>query len=117
MAFTNGEKSREAKLEGIGLFMVRHDDGCPFTVEAGEAEVRVLGTTFSVEHWPDEERARTRVEQGHVAVSAVGERVSLLAGEEATFADGRLVKMASASAGVKIGSRDDIPLRISHSGA
>ncbi len=106
LAFTNGEKSREAKLEGIGLFMVRHDDGCPFTVEAGAAEVRVLGTTFSVEHWPGEERVRTRVEQGHVTVSAVGERVSLLAGEEATFSDGRLVKMASASAGVKIGSRE-----------
>ena len=106
LAFTNGGKSRKAKLTGIGLFMVRHDDGCPFTVRTGEAEVRVLGTTFSVEHWPGEERVRTRVEQGHVMMEAGSVSVSLLAGEEATWDDGRLQKLASVSGPVKIGSRE-----------
>lgn len=106
LAFTNGRKSRKAELTGIGLFMVRHDEGCPFTVEAGGAAVRVLGTTFSVEHWLGEERVRTKVQQGRVMMSAGSGSVSLLAGEEATWDDGRLRKAASASGPVKIGSRE-----------
>ncbi len=106
LAFTNGGKSRKAKLTGIGLFMVRHDEKCPFAVRSGEAEVRVLGTTFSVEHWPGEERVRTRVEQGHVMMEAGSGSVSLLAGEEATWDDGKLQKLASASGPVRIGSRE-----------
>ena len=105
LAFANGNEGRQARLEGIGLFMVSRDEARPFTVEAGEAEVRVLGTTFTVEHWPGEERVRTRVRQGHVAVEAGGEMVSLLAGEEAMLSDGKLVKMTSAAEVKSIGSR------------
>lgn len=106
LAFSNGDESRKARIEGIGLFMVSRDEARPFTVEAGEAEVRVLGTTFSVEHWPGEARVRTRVRQGHVSVTAEGESVSLLAGEEASLSDGKLVKMATATEMIEIGTRD-----------
>lgn len=106
LAFTNGGKSRKAKLTGIGLFMVRHDEECPFTVRTGGAEVRVLGTTFSVEHWPGEERVRTRVQQGHVMMATGSGSVNLLAGEEATWDEGKLLKLTSSSGPVKIGSRE-----------
>lgn len=106
LAFVNGSDSRDASLQGIALFDVRHDEGCPFTVSAGDATVRVLGTTFSVEHWADEDRVRTRVKQGHVAVSALSQSVSLLAGEEATFSHGTLTKMRSATPVVSVDSRE-----------
>ncbi len=106
LAFTNNSGSRGALLEGIALFDVRHDDGCPFTVSAGDATVRVLGTTFLVEHWADEDRVRTRVKQGHVAVSALSQTVSLLAGEEATFSHGTLTKMRSATPNVSVDLRE-----------
>lgn len=105
LAFACGNDLREANLSGIALFRVRHDEEAPFVVNAEEARVRVLGTTFSVEHWPGEERVRTRVEQGHVKMSAGESDVDLLAGEEATWSDGKLTKQTSAVGGISIDSR------------
>lgn len=105
LAFANGDGQREARLSGIALFRVRHDEASPFVVNAEEAQVRVLGTTFSVEHWPGEERVRTRVEQGHVRMSAGEGDVDLLTGEEATWAGGKLTKQTSAVRGISIDSR------------
>lgn len=105
LAFANGGDLREARLSGIALFRVRHDEAAPFVVNADEARVRVLGTTFCVEHWPGEERVRTRVEQGHVKMSAGDADVDLLAGEEATWSGGMLTKQTSAMGTISIDSR------------
>ncbi len=105
LAFSMSESERNASLKGIAKFMVRHDEACPFSVDAENAEVRVLGTTFSVEHWPGEERVRTRVEQGRVAMSAGDSEVRLAAGEEAVWTGSELSKCASAVGGISIGSR------------
>lgn len=105
LAFACGGNRRAANLSGIALFRVRRDEAAPFVVNAEDAQVRVLGTTFSVEHWPGEERVRTRVEQGHVRMSAGDGDVDLLAGEEATWADGKLTKQTSAVGGISIDSR------------
>lgn len=40
--------ARDVTLEGEGRFIVRHDEARPFTVVAGTAHVRDLGTTFTV---------------------------------------------------------------------
>ncbi len=101
---TNSGK-REAKLTGIALFKVRHDEAQPFTVDADNATVRVLGTTFSVEHWPGEERVRTRVEQGLVAMSAGSENVRIKAGEEAIWTGTELSLTESAAGKIAIGQR------------
>lgn len=58
-----GEKARDVELRGEALFDVAHDDARPFTVHAGDAWVRDIGTTFSV-----------------VADSAAGVRVVVTAG-------------------------------------
>jgi ferric-dicitrate binding protein FerR (iron transport regulator) len=44
--------NREVMLTGEGFFEVKHDAAHPFTVNGGEAGVRVLGTTFSVRVQP-----------------------------------------------------------------
>ena len=44
-----GKRTREVELRGEALFDVPHDDARPFTVHAGDAWVRDIGTTFSVE--------------------------------------------------------------------
>ena len=44
-----GGRARDVELQGEALFDVPHDDARPFTVHAGGARVRDIGTTFSVE--------------------------------------------------------------------
>lgn len=105
LEFRQTADGREAKLRGIALFKVRHDESAPFSIDATEATVRVLGTTFSVEHWPGEARVRTRVEQGLVSMSAGSEEVRLKAGEEAVWTGSEMNKAVSASGRTAIGSR------------
>lgn len=57
-----GDADRTAELAGEAVFDVRHDAGRPFTVRAGNAAIRDLGTRFAV---------RTDAgENVHVAVTA-----------------------------------------------
>lgn len=98
--------SRQAQLSGIALFQVRHDEAQPFTVDASNATVRVLGTTFSVEHWPGEERVRTRVENGLVSMTAGSSEVKIKAGEEAIWSGNALSKTTSAASMTPIGQRN-----------
>jgi transmembrane sensor len=48
VASTFGEAAREVTLDGQALFTAVHDDARPFTVRAGNAIVRDIGTVFSV---------------------------------------------------------------------
>ncbi|GMG87278.1 FecR family protein [Biformimicrobium ophioploci] len=70
--------ARETRLtRGEAFFSVTHLTGRPFTVEAGNAEVRVLGTEFNVEF--GREATRVAVTQGTVAVSETGADDTLMA--------------------------------------
>src|SRR5687768_12263336 len=48
IAIDYNEKDRLVRLEGEALFDVPHDDSKPFTVLAGLATIKDLGTTFTV---------------------------------------------------------------------
>ncbi len=48
VAMGYGNTMREVELTGEAYFDVRHDAGRPFVVHAGSADIRDLGTTFSV---------------------------------------------------------------------
>jgi transmembrane sensor len=43
-----GQSTRTVTLDGAAFFEVRHDASHPFTVHAGAAEIRDIGTAFSV---------------------------------------------------------------------
>lgn len=84
-------RPRALSLEkGEAFFVVAHQSGRPFTVQAGDALVRVVGTRFNV-HRADQ-AVRVEVEQGAVQVSDGPEgrdrAVTLRAGQTA-LADGR----------------------------
>ena len=48
-----GSKTRRVELLGEALFDVTHDDARPFSVLAGSATIRDIGTTFTVRHFRD----------------------------------------------------------------
>ncbi|NOT08772.1 MAG: DUF4974 domain-containing protein, partial [Gemmatimonadales bacterium] len=59
-----GRQTRDVTLEGEALFEVPHDESRPFTVHAGAALVRDIGTTFTVRS--DEEGVKVVVISGSV---------------------------------------------------
>lgn len=68
-----GDK-REVVLIGEGYFEVAKDSTKPFIVKAGNIDVRVLGTEFNVNAYPDEACISTTLVEGKVQVDYGTER-------------------------------------------
>lgn len=95
-----GEAARQVELRGEALFDVSHDEARPFTVHAGGAWVRDIGTTFSVDADSDA-GVRVVVTAGAVALRATerahdGELV-LRQGDRGTLAAGRMTAERAAA--------------------
>jgi transmembrane sensor len=87
-----GGRSREVQLRGEALFDVPHDDARPFTVHAGGARVRDIGTVFSVDSDADG-GVRVVVTDGAVALrpeqGGGADELVLREGERGVLAEGR----------------------------
>lgn len=83
--FTGTE--RKVELVGEAYFDVAHDQEHPFIVTAGGVNVRVLGTSFNVLAYPDEQAVKTTLVKGGVKLEAEGLRqtVILSPGEQAVW--------------------------------
>lgn len=64
-------ESRAVKLEGEAFFEVTSDSLRPFFVEAGEAEIRVLGTAFSVKTASGSSQTIVAVSEGKVSLASL----------------------------------------------
>lgn len=62
---------REVSISGEAFFEVKPDPSNPFVITAGQAQIKVLGTSFNVCAYPDEERVDVVVETGKVQVTSV----------------------------------------------
>jgi len=67
-----GVDRRDVDLEGEAFFEVVHDARRPFTVFAGNASARDLGTAFSVRSYSRDSAVQVFVRDGAVALSGVG---------------------------------------------
>lgn len=83
LEFTEGER-RVQLLRGEAWFEVAHDAAKPFVVASGQAEVRVLGTRFSVSR--QGEHTRVQLADGRVEARVEGGDAVILAPGEATEA-------------------------------
>ncbi len=78
-------KQRAMQLEGRAYFEVRRDEQRPFTVDAGDLRVTVLGTAFEVADYDTAAFATVRVRTGHVRVVAGADTMDLLAGDHVRY--------------------------------
>lgn len=78
------EKARNLELKGLAEFRVTPDVQNPFTISVNGAEVKVLGTTFTVDGLND--RVVVSVQEGRVQVSKGNEAVILIENEVAHIA-------------------------------
>lgn len=88
-------ETRHVSVNGEAYFEVAHNASMPFVVKAGDREVRVLGTKFSVLSYPDGNDFSVRLYEGSVDVndSNTMQTLRLAPSEEVRLtSDGRMVK-------------------------
>lgn len=69
-------KNRRVYLSGEAYFEVEHDEKKPFIVRTGPLAIRVLGTSFNVEAYPEEDEITTTLKSGHVKVYRTDDEAS-----------------------------------------
>lgn len=74
--FAEGERS--VALSGEAYFEIARDEARPFTVEAGKARVRVLGTSFNVRASDQDSPVEVFVRTGKVTVTGITESNELV---------------------------------------
>ena len=76
---------REVFLTGEGFFEVTKDEVRPFVVKTGEVDVRVLGTSFNVNAYPDERVVATTLGEGKVRVGCGSKKFDLDPGMQLVY--------------------------------
>lgn len=101
--FNTGKRNIE--FTGEAYFDVSKNKDVPFYIHSGDMTVKVLGTKFNFEAYPDRSSARLSLDEGKVEISSGKEKRSLVAGQVAvlnyndgaiTVSDGEKTSDASA---------------------
>lgn len=83
-------KERHVYLTGEAYFEVSHDPNKPFFVESKNLQIQVLGTSFGVRAYKDEDYALTTLEKGSVNINTATSSVTLKPGEQAKLHDNEI---------------------------
>lgn len=67
-----GQTKREIKLTGEAFFEVHHDAKRPFIIHTGKLLTTVLGTSFNIKAYPEDEQLKVSVATGKVSVQRSG---------------------------------------------
>lgn len=82
---------RRVQLTGEAYFEVKADAAHPFIVSTAQMDVKVLGTSFNVSVYDDEDAVHTTLVKGSVEVKATGNQAMILRpGEQACLSDRKL---------------------------
>ncbi|MFB6457004.1 FecR family protein [Chitinophaga sp. Hz27] len=88
-AFNKTERS--VVLEGEGYFEVSKDADRPFYVYAGDSKVKVLGTSFNISAYKDDQQQQFVLCSGSIAVETGKQAALLKPGQMAVVADGQQI--------------------------
>lgn len=65
------DKKREIYIKGEGFFEVEHNDSRPFIVKTDKMDIEVLGTSFNVCAYPDDEISRVILVKGKIVAKSI----------------------------------------------
>lgn len=84
--------NRDIKLEGEAYFDVAHDKKHPFTINANENNIKVVGTRFSLTAWPEENQTELVLEEGKVLFKPANQdkEITVTPGQRIIEKDGKL---------------------------
>ena len=81
-----GLGSREMKLSGEAYFKVSKDKKRPFIVHLDNLSIHVIGTSFNVQDYPDEDKITVSLDEGKICMHLVSEiEVPVLPGQQAVY--------------------------------
>ncbi|MBP5365938.1 MAG: FecR domain-containing protein [Bacteroidales bacterium] len=79
----NDKKRNIREIEGIAYFKVARNEKLPFTVDAAQTKITVLGTKFEVENISERNRVHLAVTEGRVRFESAKEQVELTKNQSA----------------------------------
>ena len=85
--------TREVAMEGEVCFQVAKNEAQPFIVRTGGIAVKVLGTVFNVDAYPDNGRIATTLVEGKVEIQAGDEKQTLLPDQQAVLEKGKGIEV------------------------
>lgn len=88
LSYIEDFKERKVRLTGEAFFDVARDTSSPFEIYTGETVTRVLGTSFNVRAYPDEDKVEVMVQTGRVEFREEddeNDRIVLTADQAAVF--------------------------------
>jgi ferric-dicitrate binding protein FerR (iron transport regulator) len=78
--------TREVEMTGEAYMEIAKNSKQPFRVKANGTEIQVLGTSFNINAYSDEEAVKTTLIEGRVRVSSLKSNVILKPGQQARIA-------------------------------
>lgn len=84
--------TRQVTLEGEAMFEVTHDETRPFIIKVRDHAIYVLGTTFNISAYPNEDLSVTLIE-GKLKVISPSNDYYLLSGEHYSSAQSKVAKV------------------------
>ena len=88
-SFANSDE-RLVYLSGEAYFEVAKNPSKPFIVKCEDYAVKVLGTTFNVNSYENEEVSKTTLATGKIEIDMAGKRKVLKPGQQAVIKDGEM---------------------------
>lgn len=76
---------RDVELAGEGYFSVAKDKSSPFTVNLGAIKIKVTGTRFNVEAYPEENHISVMLDQGSVSLQTQKDDYAMKHGQFAVY--------------------------------
>jgi hypothetical protein len=83
VSFSSSE--RRVSVSGEAYFEVKNDNARPFIVETGNYDVRVLGTSFNISAYEEDDYTATTLVSGSVSVSSDDKEYLIRPGEQLSF--------------------------------
>lgn len=85
---------RPVEITGEAYFEVVKDKDRPFVVRFNGSAVQVLGTSFNIMAYPEENASRTTLVEGAVSIRNEGQQARLVPGQEAAVLPGGQIRTA-----------------------
>lgn len=79
------KKERFLQLEGEAYFEVEHDPSKPFIVECGDVKIKVLGTTFGINAYNDNEVISVVLNSGKIEFITPNETLAMSPNDRVTY--------------------------------
>ncbi|WP_372933034.1 FecR family protein [Mariniphaga sediminis] len=84
--------TRQVTLMGEAWFDVAHDSNHPFEIAAGQSKVKVLGTKFNLNAYPEDKYVEVALQEGSVEffVSGISPEIEMKPNERLVFSEGAI---------------------------